>query len=94
MSDLEYLESVGQTNIFDYLPSTTTTVEVNIGDTAKINIDKCDDMATNYFKNYYPHVIGKAGTIIEKKVVHNKTQYLLSVYGEQHWVYESELIIL
>ena len=93
MSEFEYLESVGQTNIFDYLPSITT-VEAQIGDTAKINIDKCDDMATNYFKNYYPHVIGKAGTIIDKKVVNNKTQYRLSVYGEKHWVYENELIFL
>lgn len=94
MTHFEYMGSIGQTTIFDFLPSTMVEPVVEIGDAAKINIDYCNDEATNYFKYYYPHVINKTGTIIDKKLLRDKMLYLIDVYGEKHWVYETELIVL
>ena len=93
MTHFELMESVGQTNIFDFLSPTTEPV-IQIGDTVKINIDNCDDEAMNYFKYYYPHVINRRGTVIHKKKLRDKTLYLIEVCGEKHWVYETELTIL
>lgn len=93
MTYFESIEQAGQTNIFDYLSPVTEPV-IQIGDTAKINIDYCDEEATNYFKYYYPHVINKVGTVINKKKLRDKTLYLIEILGESHWVYESELTIL
>lgn len=91
MTHFEYLESIGQTNIFEFLYPAPT---IQIGDAAKINIDSCDDEASDYFKYYYPHILNKVGTIVDKKLLRDKTLYLIDVYGERHWVYETELVVL
>ena len=94
MTHFEHMESIGQTNIFEFLGSSTVEAAVQIGDSVKINIDYCDDEATNYFRYYYPHVINKVGTVIDSKPLRDNTLYLVDVYGEKHWTYAAELVVL
>ena len=94
MTHFEHMELNGQTNIFEFLGPSTVEATVQIGDSVKINIDYCDDEATNYFRYYYPHVINKVGTVIDSKPLRDKTLYLVDVYGEAHWMYAAELVVL
>ena len=94
MTHFEHLESIGQTNIFEFLGPSTVEATVQIGDSVKINIDYCEDEATNYFRYYYPHVINKVGTVIDSKPLRDNTLYLVDVYGETHWMYAAELVVL
>ena len=94
MTHFEHMELNGQTNIFEFLGPSTVEAAVQIGDSVKINIDYCDDEATNYFRYYYPHVIGKAGIVIDSKPLRDNTLYLVDVYGETHWMYAAELVVL
>ena len=94
MTHFEHMELNGQTNIFEFLGPSTLEVAVQIGDSVKINIDYCDDEATNYFRYYYPHVINKVGTVIDSKPLRDNTLYLVDIYGEKHWMYAAELVVL
>lgn len=95
MTHFEHMELNGQTNIFEFLePSAIMKASIQIGDPVKINIGYCDDEATNYFMYYYPHVINKAGTVIDSKPLRDKMLYLVDIYGETHWMYAAELVVL
>ncbi len=94
MTHFELMESQGQTNIFQFLPSTVIEEEIKIGDAAKITLTNTDEDTINYFKYYYPHVINKPGVIVDKEISGDKAVYWINVRGEVHPVYGHELILL
>lgn len=90
MTQFEYLESIGQINIFDILPS----VEISdntfeIGDTVKIQLidEETDGISHNYLKYYYPHVIGKVGNIVSIE----GSSYQVYVNNTYIWLSAEEL---
>lgn len=105
MTHFEYMEKIGQTNIFDYLeaevaadqnnaPSVALNTTPVVGDSVKINLTDSDEESKNYFKYYYPHVLNKVGEVIDVKPLRNRNVFLVSVRGETLWFYQHELILL
>lgn len=63
MSHFEYMELIGQTNIFEFIESSEAR---NVGDIVKIKLvdESIDDEAHNYMKYYMSHLLGKNGEIV------------------------------
>ena len=85
MTHFEYIESIGQMNIFEFLDPST----IDTGDKVKIVLpDPVVHSDIYYFLlYYYPQIINKQGKVIDKK---NKS-YLISVEGICIWLSEVEL---
>lgn len=59
MSHFDYMEGQGQLNIFDLEQ------EHYVGKEVKIYMTKLNEESKNYFKFYFPNVIGAKGIITE-----------------------------
>lgn len=91
MTQFEYLESIGQINIFDILPSAEKSYNnFEIGDTVKIQLidEETDGISHNYLKYYYPNVIGKAGNIVSIE----GSSYQVYVKSTYIWLSAEELV--
>ena len=85
MTHFEYMESIGQTNIFEFLEPST----IDIGDEVIITLP--DPVAYSdiyyYLLYYHPHIINKRGLVIDRQ----NSSYLVSVEGGQVWLSEVEI---
>ena len=96
MTHFELMELQGQLTIDDILSvqeSDTTSTCFDIGDTVRIDLSQADDMAANYFRYYYPHILNNSGHIVDSKHLANGEKlHLVHVLGELHWFNEYELV--
>lgn len=85
MTHIEYIEPIGQMNIFEFLEPSTIEIEDNV----KIVLpDPVAHSDIYYFLlYYYPQIINKQGKVVDKK---NKS-YLISVEGICIWLSAVEL---
>lgn len=85
MTHIEYIESIGQMNIFELLEPST----IDIGDEVTIVLPDPEAYSDIYYflLYYYPQIINKHGIVIDKK----KKSYLISVEGICIWLSEVEL---
>lgn len=87
MTYFEYMESIGQTNIFEFLEPS-----IDIGEEVMITLP--DPVAHSdiyyYLLYYHPQVINKHGIVINKR----NSSYLVSVEGYEVWLSEVELSVM
>ena len=96
MTHYEYMQEQGQLTIDDILLVHESDHKVStvydVGDTVRIDLSQADDMAANYFRYYYPHIVNKSGYIVDSRQLANGYLYLVNVLGELHWFNEYELV--